>query len=316
MKMTIQQFRKHSLSLALLAGLGLSSSALLAQESTAQQMGSAPPAMAPDTRAAAEANARASAQYARRLEMLAREAAREAQEAARIAANFRDQGAATQHGADTAKATTHNAQQAAMAAQRARNEAIESSRQAQTGRTVAADGVNPTEGAVDAQVGARRTEQATREALDAAARANAAAAGTAIAIMPPVSETDETAQQGARGAQEQQRMAGQQQGAQTQQEIDEEYITGQAVVEGEGDRDVIVRSRPGRLPEDEDTGVTGDYDVSGDMSMNFSDLDENGDGFVSREEAQAHTNLSDEFNSVDMNNDGRLSREELQEWNR
>ncbi|MDQ3511186.1 MAG: hypothetical protein M3414_05810, partial [Pseudomonadota bacterium] len=67
MNITIQQFRKHSLSLALLAALGLSSSALLAQ-STAQQIGSTPQAMAPDTRAAAEANARVSAQYARRLE--------------------------------------------------------------------------------------------------------------------------------------------------------------------------------------------------------------------------------------------------------
>ncbi|MDQ3511516.1 MAG: hypothetical protein M3414_07515, partial [Pseudomonadota bacterium] len=64
----------------------------------------------------------------------------------------------------------------------------------------------------------------------------------------------------------------------------------------------------------QDTGVTGDYDVSGDSSFNFSDMDKNGDGFVSRDEAQSHSNLIDEFAALDKDSDGRLSREELQEW--
>lgn len=259
MKFTIQQLRKHSLSLALLAGLGLSSSALMAQESATQQMGSPPPAIAPDARAAAEANAKASARYASRLEKLAREAAREAQEAARMAANFREQGAATQHAADTAKATSHTAGQAAIAAQKARNEAIRSAQQARTGRTVAGDGVNPTEGAVNAQVSALETERATRAALEAADRANEAAAATAKAAMPPVSGSD-TSQQ--------------------------------------------------------DTGVMGDYEVSGDYSINFSDMDENGDGFISREEAQINPTLGDEFTAADRDNDGMLSAAELQDWAR
>ena len=294
MNITIQQFRKHSLSLALLAGLGLSGSALMAQESATQQIGSPPPAYAPDTRAAAEANARASARYASRLEAMAREAAREAQQAARVAADFRDRGAPTQHAADTAKATSHTAHQAAMAAQKARNEAIQSAQQARTGMTVADDGVNPTEGAVEAQVGALQTEQATRAALDAATRANEAAAATAKAAMPPVSGMDTSQQRPTQTA------AGQATTAQSD-------VVEQVVLEREG-QPVVITSRPNLMPED--TSVSGDY------SMNFSDMDENGDGFISREEAQVNPTLGDEFTAADRNNDGMLSAAELQDWTR
>lgn len=312
MKIDIPQFRKHSLSLALLAALGLSGSVSMAQEPAMQPVGAAPPATAPDARAAAEANARAAAQYASRLERLAREAAREAQEAARVAANLRAQGAATQHGADTAKATSYTARQAAIAAQEARNEAIESAHHARAGRTVAADGVNPAEGVVDAQASAWQTEQAARAAVDAATRANEAAAATATATMPPASDAD-TSQQGAQQRSEPsprgpQTVAGP--GAARSDAVE------QVVIQRGGQSDVVVTSRPNLLPEDQDTGMVGDYELSGDYSISFSDIDQNGDGFISREEARVNPGLGEEFSAADQDNDGMLSPAELQDWAR
>jgi hypothetical protein len=44
--------------------------------------------------------------------------------------------------------------------------------------------------------------------------------------------------------------------------------------------------------------------------MGFERLDKNGDGFVSRDEAQDAAELNTRFSELDRNNDGKLSREE------
>ncbi|MDQ3268976.1 MAG: EF-hand domain-containing protein [Pseudomonadota bacterium] len=289
MRITIQEFRKHSLSLALIAGLGLSSGAVMAQD----------PAEYP----VAEARAKAAAEYATRLEALAREAAKEAQEAARIAATLRDQGAATPRGAATAAATEHHAQQSAIAAEEARNSAIEAAENARVGQTVAEDGVNPADGATMAQESARQTEQATRAAVESANRAKAAAVGTAIANMPPppaptVILPSPTPQ----------RTVGQQHGpTPVQGSAAAEAATERALIERENQPDVLVTSSPDMNPG---------ADASGDLSVDFSDIDDNNDGAITRQEARANRNLSDDFNTVDTDRNGRLSREELQAWKR
>lgn len=310
MNITIKQFRKHSLSLALIAGLGLSSGAMMAQDAAEYP--------------AAEAKAQAAAEYATRLEALAREAAREAQEAAQIAARIRDGQGASPRGQQAAKAMAHQAHESSVAAQQAKNKAIEAAEDARAGRTVAEDSVVPRDGVVKARENARQTEQATREALESANRAKAAAVGTAIATMPdPASSHGQTmTPEQHRAEHERQRMAQQrmmneqrtaggqqmQRGGKTDSQNDTmEEATERVLLERENRPDVLVTSSPDMNP---------DVDVSGDSSVNFGDIDENGDGYVSRQEAQSNPNLSDEFNTVDSNRDGRLSRNELQGWGR
>ena len=133
-----------------------------------------------------------------------------------------------------------------------------------------------------------------------------------------------TGQQGAPTRSEQQQSAQQQ--ASWPEQVSAQYITGQAVVTGEDGRTVLVRSRPNLLPQGagmdrtagqrQEMGATGRYDVSGDSVVSFSDLDENGDGFVSREEAQANPDLGEQFTTADRDNDGRLSPAELDDWSR
>ncbi|MET0328223.1 MAG: EF-hand domain-containing protein [Luteimonas sp.] len=48
--------------------------------------------------------------------------------------------------------------------------------------------------------------------------------------------------------------------------------------------------------------------------VDFTALDLDGDGYISRSEAKAHAALDAEFNAIDSNRDGRLSREELAGW--
>ena len=48
--------------------------------------------------------------------------------------------------------------------------------------------------------------------------------------------------------------------------------------------------------------------------VDFAALDTDGDGYISRAEAGAHSTLTAEFNAIDSNRDGRLSREELAGW--
>lgn len=56
--------------------------------------------------------------------------------------------------------------------------------------------------------------------------------------------------------------------------------------------------------------------VVGDYQVDLDALDADGDGWVSRGEAQANPTLSAEFDGVDRDGDGRLGREELADWSR
>jgi len=51
-----------------------------------------------------------------------------------------------------------------------------------------------------------------------------------------------------------------------------------------------------------------------DYQVRISDLDRNGDGFLSRAEVPASHALTSEFKLVDRNHDGRISATELQNW--
>lgn len=54
--------------------------------------------------------------------------------------------------------------------------------------------------------------------------------------------------------------------------------------------------------------------VIGNYRIDFAAMDVNGDGFISREEAQANPALADEFNALDTARRGKLSREQLAGW--
>lgn len=52
----------------------------------------------------------------------------------------------------------------------------------------------------------------------------------------------------------------------------------------------------------------------GSYRIDFDALDTDGDGFISREEAQANPALADEFNALDTARRGKLAREQLAGW--
>ncbi len=54
--------------------------------------------------------------------------------------------------------------------------------------------------------------------------------------------------------------------------------------------------------------------VVGQYRFAFESLDANGDGFISREEAQANPALTDEFSALDTLHRGRLDRNRLGGW--
>ncbi len=54
--------------------------------------------------------------------------------------------------------------------------------------------------------------------------------------------------------------------------------------------------------------------ASGQYRIHFAQLDVDGDGFVSREEAQANPSLADEFISLDVKRRGKLDRDDLAGW--
>ena len=91
-------------------------------------------------------------------------------------------------------------------------------------------------------------------------------------------------------------------GAIRQQPLDAGRVTGSVdIPQPAGEAQVTVRSL-------EPSSVVGQYRIR------FSDLDVNGDGFISREEAQANPALADEFNAVDVKRRGKLDRADLAGW--
>ncbi|MFX7784963.1 hypothetical protein ABTJ92_22335, partial [Acinetobacter baumannii] len=54
--------------------------------------------------------------------------------------------------------------------------------------------------------------------------------------------------------------------------------------------------------------------VVGQYRIHFTVLDVNGDGFISREEAQANPALTDEFNALDVKRRGKLDRADRAGW--
>lgn len=54
--------------------------------------------------------------------------------------------------------------------------------------------------------------------------------------------------------------------------------------------------------------------TAGASAAIFDRLDTNRDGYVSREEARAHTELSNQFSNLDKDGDGRLSQSEMGGW--
>jgi hypothetical protein len=91
-------------------------------------------------------------------------------------------------------------------------------------------------------------------------------------------------------------------GAIRQQPLDAGRVSGSVEIpQPAGEAQVTVRSL-------EPSSVVGQYRIR------FSDLDVNGDGFISREEAQANPALADEFNSLDRRHRGKLDRTDLAGW--
>lgn len=54
--------------------------------------------------------------------------------------------------------------------------------------------------------------------------------------------------------------------------------------------------------------------ATGQYRLHFESLDTDGDGFISREEAQANPSLADEFDSLDTKRRARLDRADLVGW--
>ncbi|RFA31350.1 hypothetical protein CAI21_01610 [Alkalilimnicola ehrlichii] len=46
----------------------------------------------------------------------------------------------------------------------------------------------------------------------------------------------------------------------------------------------------------------------------FAEVDQDGDGIITREEAAQHAEISRQFDEIDRNQDGRLDRAEYEQW--
>lgn len=54
--------------------------------------------------------------------------------------------------------------------------------------------------------------------------------------------------------------------------------------------------------------------AAGQYRIHFAELDVDGDGYISGDEAQANPSLADEFISLDVKRRGKLDREDLAGW--
>src|SRR5690606_33020063 len=54
--------------------------------------------------------------------------------------------------------------------------------------------------------------------------------------------------------------------------------------------------------------------IVGDYKIDFTAMDSNGNGSISRSEARSNATLTGEFDAVDNNSDGKLDRQELGGW--
>lgn len=54
--------------------------------------------------------------------------------------------------------------------------------------------------------------------------------------------------------------------------------------------------------------------AAGQYRIHFAELDVDGDGYISADEAQANPSLADEFISLDVKRRGKLDREDLAGW--
>ena len=55
-------------------------------------------------------------------------------------------------------------------------------------------------------------------------------------------------------------------------------------------------------------------DRAAKMQRHFAELDKNGDGTISRDEAAAHKGLAKHFDAIDANKDGKLTKDEMQAY--
>jgi len=54
--------------------------------------------------------------------------------------------------------------------------------------------------------------------------------------------------------------------------------------------------------------------AAGHYRIHFAELDRDGDGYISRDEAQVNPSLADEFISLDVKRRGKLDRDDLAGW--
>ena len=89
-------------------------------------------------------------------------------------------------------------------------------------------------------------------------------------------------------------------------------VRSQPLANGEVTHQVQVRTAPGEaavtVRSIQPSSVTGNYRLS------FAQLDTDGDGYLSREEASANPALADEFTALDTARQGRLGRAQLAGW--
>ncbi|WP_353086392.1 EF-hand domain-containing protein [Stenotrophomonas sp.] len=89
-------------------------------------------------------------------------------------------------------------------------------------------------------------------------------------------------------------------------------VRAQPLSQGEVTHQVTLAARAGEaavtVRSVQPVSVVGQYRIA------FAALDVDGDGFISRAEAQANPTLADEFNALDVKRRGKLDRADLAGW--